>query len=279
MVKGNGHSHVKKWQCMKWPLAHSPNSTWFWLELVGNCCEWLKIIMKYTNIQFCERLGHGWQFHALKWSFCLVVAGPIAAEWSNRTVWPPSAPRVGPSAACSGAEWGNQCRQDSAAPTDDCNMLDTRTPSDPSVVDRYGLTGIQWTQHLGMRVFRIFPDFSGHKKILKAIKIMQSFHILNKNIVKNVPWSEVSGFLWACSPGWIFTRHLVSTICMRKYLWYRDTVTPYLGHFLQLSKDMPRKRPKNRNHYKNNHSIFTSECKQLLPKIYSSCILREPMEF
>ena len=52
-------------QCMKWPVAHSPNSTWFWLELVGNCCERLKIIMKYTNIQFCERLGHGWQFHPL----------------------------------------------------------------------------------------------------------------------------------------------------------------------------------------------------------------------
>ena len=52
-------------QCMKWPVAHSPNSTWFWLELVGNCCERLKIIMKYTNIQFCERLGHGWQFRPL----------------------------------------------------------------------------------------------------------------------------------------------------------------------------------------------------------------------
>ena len=83
----------------------------------------------------------------------------------------------------------------------------------------------------------------------------------------------------ACSPGWIFTRHLVSTICMRKYIWYRDTVTTYLGQYLQLSENMLRKRPKNRNHYKNHHSIFTSECKQLLPKIYSSCILREPMEF
>ena len=59
---------------------------------------------------------------------------------------------------------------------------------------------------------------------------------------------------------------------MWKHLWHRDTVTPYLGQFLQLSQDMLRKRPKNRNHYKNNHSIFTSECKQLLPKIYSSCI-------
>ena len=28
-------------------------------------CERLTIIMKYTNIQFCERLGHGWQFHPL----------------------------------------------------------------------------------------------------------------------------------------------------------------------------------------------------------------------
>ena len=35
------------------------------LVWVGNCCERLKIIMKYTNIQFCERLGHGWQFHPL----------------------------------------------------------------------------------------------------------------------------------------------------------------------------------------------------------------------
>ena len=59
---------------------------------------------------------------------------------------------------------------------------------------------------------------------------------------------------------------------MWKHLWHRDTITPYLGQFLQLSQDMLRKRPKNRNHYKNNHSIFTSECKQLLPKIYSSCI-------
>ena len=52
-------------QCMKWPVAHSPNLTWFGLELVGNCCERLKIIMKFTNVQFCERLGHGWQFHPL----------------------------------------------------------------------------------------------------------------------------------------------------------------------------------------------------------------------
>ena len=50
---------------MKWPVAHSLNSTWFWLELVGNCRERLKITMECTNIQFCERLGHGWQFHTL----------------------------------------------------------------------------------------------------------------------------------------------------------------------------------------------------------------------
>ena len=61
----NHKSHDCLLQCMKWPVTHSPNSTWFWLELVGNCCERLKIIMKYTNIQFCERLGHGWQFHPL----------------------------------------------------------------------------------------------------------------------------------------------------------------------------------------------------------------------
>ena len=58
-----GPEHI--YQCMKWPVAHSPNSTWFWLELVGNCCERLKIIMECTNIQLCERLGHGWQFHPL----------------------------------------------------------------------------------------------------------------------------------------------------------------------------------------------------------------------
>ena len=56
-------------QCMKWPVAHSPNSTWIWLELVGNCCERLEIIMECTNIQFCERLGHGWQFHPLPFRF------------------------------------------------------------------------------------------------------------------------------------------------------------------------------------------------------------------
>ena len=63
-------------QCMKWPVAHSPNSTWFWLELVGNCCERLKIIMECTNIQFCERLGHGWQFHPLS---------VHENHWSHRT--------------------------------------------------------------------------------------------------------------------------------------------------------------------------------------------------
>ena len=57
-------------QCMKWPVTHSPNSTWFWLELVGNCGERLKIIMECTNIQFCERLGNGWQFHLLHWMWC-----------------------------------------------------------------------------------------------------------------------------------------------------------------------------------------------------------------
>ena len=80
----------------------------------------------------------------------------------------------------------------------------------------------------------------------------------------------------ACLTGSIFTWHLVSTICMRIYLWHRDTVTPYPGHYLQLSEDMLWKRLKNRNHYKNNHSIFTSECKTL-PKIYSSCIVPELM--
>ena len=33
-------------QCMIWPVAHSPNSTWFQVELLGNCCEPLKILMK-----------------------------------------------------------------------------------------------------------------------------------------------------------------------------------------------------------------------------------------
>ena len=68
-------------QCMKWPVAHSPNSTWFWFELVGNCCERLRIIMEYTNIQFCEQLGHGWQFHPLvkvmATNHCQVEAPPF----------------------------------------------------------------------------------------------------------------------------------------------------------------------------------------------------------
>ena len=68
----------------------------------------------------------------------------------------------------------------------------------------------------------------------------------------------------------------------RTYLWsISDTVTPYLGQYLQLSEDMFRKWLKNRNHYKNKSLnillLQTSECKQLLlPKIYSSCILPEP---
>ena len=50
---------------MKRPVAHSLNSTWFWIELPENCCEPLKFIMKYISIQFCERPGHGRPFHAL----------------------------------------------------------------------------------------------------------------------------------------------------------------------------------------------------------------------
>ena len=52
-------------QCMKRPVAHSLNSTWFWIELPENCCEPLKVIMKYVSIQFCERPGRGRPFHAL----------------------------------------------------------------------------------------------------------------------------------------------------------------------------------------------------------------------
>ena len=52
-------------QCMKRPVAHSLNSTWFWIELPENCCAPLKFIMKYISIQFCERPGHGRPFHAL----------------------------------------------------------------------------------------------------------------------------------------------------------------------------------------------------------------------
>ena len=50
---------------MKRPVAHSLNSTWFWIALPENCCEPLKFIMKYISIQFCERPGHGRPFHAL----------------------------------------------------------------------------------------------------------------------------------------------------------------------------------------------------------------------
>ena len=65
--------------CSAWN-GQSPNSTWFWLELVGNCCEQLKIIMKCTNIQFCERLGHGWQFHPLH---CLCTLRTISTLCSD----------------------------------------------------------------------------------------------------------------------------------------------------------------------------------------------------
>ena len=41
---------------MKWPVAHWPNSTWFWLELVGNCCERLKIIMNVQTSNFVSDL-------------------------------------------------------------------------------------------------------------------------------------------------------------------------------------------------------------------------------
>ena len=75
-------------QCMKWPVAHSLNSTGFWLELVGNCCERLKITMECTNIQFCERLGHGWQFHPLirvhfqkfRWQSNVFCITPVSIE-------------------------------------------------------------------------------------------------------------------------------------------------------------------------------------------------------
>ena len=33
-------------QCMKPPVAHLLNSTWFWVELLGNGCELLEITMK-----------------------------------------------------------------------------------------------------------------------------------------------------------------------------------------------------------------------------------------
>ena len=85
--------YIKYYQCRKWPVAHSPNSTWFWLELVGNCCERLKIIMECTNIQFCERLGHGWQFHPLDYPFrgeCqkILVSQPVLINGTGS--WNPS---------------------------------------------------------------------------------------------------------------------------------------------------------------------------------------------
>ena len=79
-------------QCMKRPVAHSLNSTWFWIELPENCCEPLKFIMKYICIQFCEWPGHGRPFHALlSWRFqqykyisnmiVLVLIYDIFASW------------------------------------------------------------------------------------------------------------------------------------------------------------------------------------------------------
>ena len=60
-------------QCMKRPVAHLLNSTWFWIELPENCCEPLKCIMKYISIQFCERPGHGRPFHALSQNIAFCV--------------------------------------------------------------------------------------------------------------------------------------------------------------------------------------------------------------
>ena len=62
---GNKSLPESMFQCMKRPVAHSLNSTWFWIELPENCCEPLKFIMRYISIQFCERPGHGRPFHAL----------------------------------------------------------------------------------------------------------------------------------------------------------------------------------------------------------------------
>ena len=70
-------------QCMKRPVAHSLNSTWFWIELPENCCEPLKFIMKYISIQFCERPGHGRPFHALQ-AIIWISAGMLLI-WSLRT--------------------------------------------------------------------------------------------------------------------------------------------------------------------------------------------------
>ena len=87
------HQSSASLQCMKWPVAHSLNSTWFWLELVGNCRERLKITMECTNIQFCERLGHGWQFHTLHWPLCGNSPGTgefpaqMASNAENVSIW------------------------------------------------------------------------------------------------------------------------------------------------------------------------------------------------
>ena len=96
---------------MKRPVAHSLNSTWFWIELPENCCEPLKFIMKYISIQFCERPGHGRPFHALhKHSISLEIckfiqissvllwygtgqfypysSGLLSWHWGNHTIAP-----------------------------------------------------------------------------------------------------------------------------------------------------------------------------------------------
>ena len=69
-----------KKQCMKRPVAHSLNSTWFWIELPENCCEPLKFIMKYISIQFCEWPGHGRPFHALHETFKVWDLVPLILE-------------------------------------------------------------------------------------------------------------------------------------------------------------------------------------------------------
>ena len=54
-------------QCMKPPVAHLLNSTWFWVELLGNGCD-LWATWNYNEMlkqPICERIGHGWRFHAL----------------------------------------------------------------------------------------------------------------------------------------------------------------------------------------------------------------------
>ena len=79
----NSHSKECIWncQCMKRPVAHSLNSTWFWIELPENCCEPLKFIMKYISIQFCERPGHGRPFHALNCCLQPSTVEPILGEF------------------------------------------------------------------------------------------------------------------------------------------------------------------------------------------------------